>query len=181
MNSSSEKKHKSATENDLVAPTNQSTPGPGPFALHQDSWGRLVLTDAEGQEHVGVEPVRSFPVSDPAHGVSICDAEGRELVWIESLAGLPEQLRLCLEEELASREFVPVLLRILKVSAPSEPADWEVETDRGYTRLRINSEEDVRRLANHRAMVMDANGLRYLIPDTRTLDAGTARVLERYL
>ena len=152
-----------------------------PFALHRDGWGRLVLTDADGKEHVGVEPIRSFPISDPDRGISLCDAKGRELMWVDCLAQLPEPLRLHLQEDLASREFVPILQRILKVSAPIEPADWEVETDRGRTSFRVNNEDDVRRLANHRAMITDANGLRYLIPDTRVLDAITARVLERYL
>ena len=32
-----------------------------------------------------------------------------------------------------------------------------------------------------RALVIDAHGIRYLIPDTRTLDATSRRLLERYL
>ena len=161
--------------------TNEGGEEVPPFALHHDSWGRLVLTDADGKEHVSVEPIRSFPISDPDRGISLCDSKGRELMWVDSLADLPEPLRLHLQEDLACREFVPILQLILKVSAPIEPADWEVETDRGRTRFRVNNEDDVRRLANHRAMITDANGLRYLIPDTRALDAITARVLERYL
>ena len=50
----------------------------GDFELHHDAWGRLVLVDDEGHKYVGVEPVRAFPISDPDHFISLCDAESRE-------------------------------------------------------------------------------------------------------
>ncbi|MCE9532354.1 MAG: DUF1854 domain-containing protein [Planctomycetes bacterium] len=49
------------------------------------------------------------------------------------------------------------------------------------TRFPLKSDEDVRRLADHRALVIDAHGVRYLIPDLQTLDPGSQRLLERYL
>lgn len=151
------------------------------FKLHFDGWGQLVLTDADGRSHVGVEPVRCFPLSDPSRGIVVCDRAGRELVWVADLAELPTDLQRCLEDALASREFVPVLVRIVAVSAGTEPSEWDVETDRGHTRFRLNSEDDVRRLSADRAMITDALGVRYLIPSLRNLDDATARVLERYL
>lgn len=149
--------------------------------LSHDAWGRLVLTDAAGREHVGVEPVRAFPISDPRHSISICDADGRELIWIDDLDVLPAATRQMLEDDLARRQFVPVLTRIVKVSRASEPSEWDVETDRGPTRFPLKSEEDVRRLAGHSALITDAHGIRYLIPDIRAMDAGSRRILERYL
>jgi Domain of unknown function (DUF1854) len=155
--------------------------GPLPFALGRDAWGRLVLTDADGRRHTGVEPVRTFPLSDPRHGVALCDADGREVLWVEDLDGLPPPLHRQLEEELARREFVPVIRRVVRVSAPVDPSEWEVETDRGRTHFVLNSEDDVHRLDEDRALVTDAHGIRYLIPDTRQLDAASRRLLERYL
>jgi hypothetical protein len=151
-----------------------------PFTLGHDAWGRLVLTDADGRRHVGIEPVRAFPLSDPRHGVALCDADGREVVWIEDLDALPPPLRSQLEEELSRREFVPVIRRIVRVSAPVEPSEWDVETDHGRTHFVLNSEDDVNRLDDNRALVTDAHGIRYLIPDTRRLDAHSRRLLERY-
>jgi hypothetical protein len=155
--------------------------GPRPFHLHHDAWGRLVLTEADGRVYAGVEPVRAFPVSDPAHGIAVVDAEGHEVVWIDDLDALPAAVRAVLEEEFRRREFVPVLRRVVRVSAPVEPSEWEVETDRGPARFTLNSEDDVRRLGEHRALVIDAHGVRYLIPDLRTLDAASRHALERYL
>jgi hypothetical protein len=155
--------------------------GPRPFGLHRDAWGRLVLIDAYGRQHTGVDVVRAFPLSDPRRGIAICDAEGRELVWLADLDALPPPLAQQIEEELAKREFVPIIRRILKVSAPVEPSEWEVETDRGRTSFVLNSEDDVHELDAHRALITDAHGIRYLIADIEQLDATSRRLLERYL
>jgi len=156
-------------------------PGPRPFALSHDAWGRLVLTDADGRQHTGVELVRAFPLSDPRHGLAICDPHGRELLWIDNLDELPAPLIEQIEEELAQHEFVPVIRRVLRVSAPVEPSEWEIETDRGITRFVLNSEDDVNELSDNRALITDAHGIRYLIPDIEQLDVHSRRLLERYL
>ncbi|HEV3120736.1 MAG TPA: DUF1854 domain-containing protein [Isosphaeraceae bacterium] len=162
-------------------PAPASRDGEAWFSLARDAWGHLVLVDAEGKRTVGVEPVRAFPYSDPAHWISICDSSGREVVSVENLAELPSEVRTVLEEELALREFVPTIHRIVRVSSDSTPCLWDVETDRGPTRFTLNSEDDVRRLGPNRALVADSNGIRYLIPDTRALDIAGRRLLERYL
>jgi hypothetical protein len=149
--------------------------------LRYDAWGRLVLVDAHGREHVGVEPVRAFPISAPRHGISLLDAEGHELLWINDLDQVPRPIRELIEHDLARREFMPVLRRIVKVSAQAEPCEWQVETDRGPTRFVLGRDDDVRRLAEHGALITDSHGIRYLIPDLRTLDAASRRFLERYL
>jgi hypothetical protein len=155
--------------------------GPRPFGLHHDAWGQLVLIDADGRQHAGVEVVRAFPLSDPHHSIAICDARGRELVWLDDLDALPPPLAQQIGEELAKHEFVPIIRRILKVSAPVEPSEWEVETDRGRTSFVLNSEDDVHELDEHRALITDAHGIRYLISDIGQLDATSRRLLERYL
>jgi Domain of unknown function (DUF1854) len=160
---------------------NSSPVAAGAFGLSHDSWGRLVLIDSSGRRHSGVEPVRAFPIADPQHWISICDAEGRELVLVEDLAKIPQQVRQVLEDELARREFVPHVRRIVKVSTDVEPSEWDVETDRGRTRFMLNSSDDVRRLSPTSALLIDVHGTRYLIEDTRQLDAASRRVLELYL
>ena len=151
------------------------------FQLRHDPWGRLVMIDAEGTEHVGITPVRSFPVSAPDEGLAIVSAQGAELLWVPRLADLPPDERAAIETELAEREFTPVLRRIVRITSTIEPAEWEVETDRGITKFVIKSDDDIRRLDGDRAMILDASGIRYLIPDTRKLDSYSRRVLERYL
>jgi hypothetical protein len=151
------------------------------IAFSYDSLGRLVFRDAEGREHVDVTAVRGFPISEPDYGVSICDSAGRELFWIEKLGDLPAEPREMLRMDLARREFMPILQRIVRISTNAEPCQWEVDTDRGRTSFVLRSDEEVRRLDDRRAMVTDANGVSYLIPDLDALDAASRRYLERYL
>ena len=151
-----------------------------PFGLRHDAWGRLVLS-LNGEEHVGVEASRAFPLTSPRHMVSLCSAEGRELLWIEDLDALEAGVRAILEDELARRDFVPVLRRVVRVSAAVEPSEWEVETDRGVTKFLLNSEEDVYPLSGNRALITDSHGVRYLIADLEALDGHSRRLLERYL
>lgn len=153
----------------------------GRFNLRLDEWGRLVLIDTEGHEYNEVEAVRGFPISDPRRGIALVDRHGRELLWIDDLDELPEAERAVLEQELPRREFLPVLRRVVSVSGVAEPTVWDIETDRGAARFTLNSEDDIRRLSDGQAMLIDAHGVRYLIPELGTLDASTRRVLERYL
>jgi hypothetical protein len=151
------------------------------FSLEQDAFGRLVLNMPDGERHVGVRPVRGFPISDPRRGMAICTADGQELAWIDELDQLPTGTRSVLEAELAEGEFLPVITRIFRVSLQTNPCEWEVETDRGRTKFLLKSGDDVRRLEDRRALVTDAHGIRYLISDPESLDRHSRRILERYL
>lgn len=151
------------------------------FELQHDPWGRLTFIDATGQQHAEVSVVRAFPITDPMHMVAIISATGHELLLVHDLAELPDSQRCILEQELARREFLPVIRRIVKVSGRIEPCEWEVETDRGPRKFVLSAYEDVHRLASHRALVFDGEGIRYLIPDVRALDAASRSHLDRYL
>ncbi len=151
------------------------------FSLRIDAFGRLIYADATGIEYPDALPVRAYPLSDSEKWVILCDSKGRELHCIEDLTTLPLALRALLEDELARREFVPRIRRVIQVSSYLEPAEWEVETDRGLTRFVLKSEEDVRRLGPYSAMILDAQGVRYLVPDTRDLTAYGRRAVDRYL
>lgn len=151
------------------------------FDLSHDSFGRLVLIEAHGERHVGVEPVRLFPYSAKEEWISIVDSLGHELVLIDDLGRLPAPVRMKLEQELASREFVPVISRILDISAEADPSEWTVQTDRGRTRFVLNSEDDIRRLGPSQALITDATGVRFIIPDTSQLDPTSRRLLSKFL
>ena len=96
------------------------------FDLRRDAFGRLVLTDAQGREHVGVVAVRAFPISAPDEGVSVVDADGHELAWVPRLDELDDARRTLLTEALEQREFMPRLLRVTAVSSFASPSTWSV-------------------------------------------------------
>ncbi len=151
------------------------------FQLERDAHGRLVLTDDSGVRHVAVQPVRAFPLSAPDEGLSLVSAEGVELAWIDRPDTLPAAQRAMLDEELAQREFVPVILRLRSVSSFSTPSTWEVDTDRGPTRLVLKGEDDIRRLPAGALLIADRQGLPFFVKDRFALDRGSRRLLERFL
>lgn len=155
---------------------------PLPFTLRRDEHGRLVLHAADGSEHVGIVPVRAFPLSAPDGGpVSLVGPDGRERLWIERPEALPAPTRALLDEELARREFAPLIEQLLEVSTFSTPSTWTVHTDRGTTTLVLKGEEDIRRLGGHALLVTDSHGIGYRIADARALDRRSRRLLERFL
>jgi hypothetical protein len=151
------------------------------FKLSRDAFGGLLWVDAEGQRQEGVVPVRAFPLTAPADGISLVGAEGRELVWIDRLDALPEASRTLLEQELAARDFAPTLLKLHKVSSFGVPSTWQVSTDRGETSFVLKAEEDIRRLEGGALLIASAHGVQFRIPDAKTLDRGSRKLLERFL
>jgi hypothetical protein len=151
------------------------------FNLRRDAFGKLVLTNSEGEEFAGVAPVRSFPVQAPTRGISMVREGGKEVAWIDDLDSLPADLRALVTEELDSREFMPEILQIKSVSSFATPSTWSVKTDRGDTEFVLKGEEDIRRLGAYSLLVMDSHGIHFLIRDMFGIDKGSRRILDRFL
>lgn len=151
-----------------------------PHTLERDALGRLKFIDAAGVQHIGVYPVRAFPITSPNTGISIMDQSGKELCWFDGIQNIPEAELALIEGELAAREFMPVIQKITKVSTFATPSIWDIETDRGSTRIRLKGEEDIRRIAGNILLIADSNGLQFLIPDSTKLDKVSKKLLDRF-
>lgn len=150
--------------------------------LHRNPHGNLVLTLLDGTTHEGVTPVRAFPIAAPADGLSFVGADGHELLWIDRLDLLAAPERSLVEADLAVREFVPTIEKIVTVSSFSTPSTWQVQTDRGPAQLVLKTEEDIRRLAGRtRLLISSGEGLQFRIPDSTALDRQSRQFLERFL
>ncbi len=152
-----------------------------PVQFELDPWGRLLLVPPDGGAAIPVQPVRMFPISSPHCWVALCDPTGKEVLCLEDLVTLSPHNRHLLENELAAREFIPVIERVYHVSSLSEPCEWDVETDRGRTRFVLKAEDDVHRMNPTSAIFIDAHGTRYLIRDSHKLDPVSRRYVEWYL
>jgi len=150
------------------------------YQLHRDSFGRLIFTGSGGETNEAL-PVRAFPIGAPDEGVALVDPHGHELAWIERLEDLSADLRQLVEGELASREFMPVIERIVDVSSFATPSTWTVITNRGETKLILKGEEDIRRLPPPALLVADSNGIQFLIRNRQALDAHSRKILDRFL
>ena len=151
------------------------------FTLYSNAMGRLVLRGADGSEVDGVVPVRAFPISAPACGLALLDAEGHEVAWIDDPAALPEPSRSVLRAALASREFMPEIQRIDTVSSFATPSQWAIMTDRGATTLILRAEDDIRRLGHDGLLIADSYGIHYLVRDMRKLDRHSRKLLDHFL
>ena len=151
------------------------------FLLSRNQAGRLLLTLQDGRTHEGVVPVRAFPLLAPGEFVAFMSLEGKEVAWVDDLSTLPEEMRALVNEEIALREMMPTIQRIVSVSTLSTPSTWDVVTDRGATKLILKGEEDIRRLSGSTLIITDSHGLRFILPDMQALDKNSRRILDRFL
>ena len=151
------------------------------FTLSRDAYGQLVLTSRNGERHAGVVPVRAFPIGAPDDGIALVSGEGHEVGWVNRIADLPPELGRLVEEELASREFMPEIEKILEVSSFACPSTWQVATNRGGAALILKGEEDIRRLSQTRLLIADTHGIQFLVRDIAALDRHSRKLLDRFL
>jgi Domain of unknown function (DUF1854) len=151
------------------------------WQLSRNAFGRLVYLSAEGETFEGVAAVRAFPISAPGDGVALVAGDGRELAWIENLNALPAEISTLICDELARREFMPLIQHISKVSSFATPSTWRVDTDRGETSFVLRGEEDIRRVGPHALLIADSHGIQFLIPNLMELDIHSRRILDRFL
>ncbi len=151
------------------------------FELTRNRWGRLILTDEHGTAYEDVSVVPLFPITEPRKWISIISADGNEIVSIDELEAYSPEIQEHLNNELTYRDFVPRISKVLNVSGTSEPCEWHVQTNHGPTRFVLKSEDDIRRLSVHEVIIIDANGGRYRVDDTRKLDSRSLRYIEWYV
>jgi len=161
-----------------TSPPPPAEPARRPWRLERKPHGRLDFIDASGHRHVDVDVLRAFPVTAPEGHVAIVAEDGTELAWIDVLADVDPSLRGLLVEELAAREFLPVIESIESVS-DGDPAEWAVITDRGPRRFTVSGPDDVDRLADSSAVVVDTFGVRYQIRSVTALDPQSRRLFEK--
>lgn len=152
------------------------------FTLLRTPFGKLVLTNEAGDVFEGVVPVRAFPIQSPNNGISLVSTDGKEVAWVDALEDVAQPAQDLIRAELATREFMPVVTRIVSVTSYSTPCTWAVETDRGATEFVLRGDEDIRRIGKDNALLIaDAHGIQYLVRDQFAMDAHSKKILDRFL
>ena len=162
--------------------TPYNTPDRTHFALERDAFGKLILTTESGVRFESVVPVRAFPIQSPEVGISIVNTDSEEVAWVDKLVDLPEPAQSLIRQELAAREFMPVIAQIVSVTSFSTPCTWTVETDRGRTEFVLRGDEDIRRIGKDNALLIaDTHGIQYLVRDQFALNTASKKILDRFL
>lgn len=151
------------------------------FHLSRNAFGRLELTLPGSGLPQEVTPIRASPIAAPEKGISLMGSGGHELLWIDRLTDLPDAARVLVEEDLATREFVPEIESLRAVSSFATPSTWQVDTNRGPTSFVLKGEEDIRRLGATTLLIADSHGIQFLIRDLAALDWHSRRLLDRFL
>lgn len=152
-----------------------------PFTLRRDSFGKLIITLDNGDEFIGVTPVRAFPIQAPTKGISLVRDGGKEVAWIDDLAAMPEAIRTLISDEIGGREFIPEIISIKDVSSFATPCTWYVTTDRGDTEFVLKLDEDIRRIGEASLLVADSHGINFLVRDMFKIDKHSRKILDRFL
>jgi len=151
------------------------------FNLEKDVFGNIRLVLDSGQSYDQVRIIRAFPISDPENGFSIVNHDGHELVWFESFNQLSYENQRIAQASLEQIEFIPVISKITNLNTYALPSIWDIETDRGMTRLKLKTEQDIRRVSSEALLITDVNGIQYLIKNRKTLDKFSKKVLDRFM
>jgi hypothetical protein len=152
------------------------------WRLERTPFGQLNIVLGDGSRYEGVAPVRAFPIQSPDVGISIVSQDGKEVAWVEQLADLQQPEQNLIRDELAGREFMPVIERIVSVTSFSTPCTWSVQTDRGATSFVLRGDEDIRRLGSEGTLLIaDSHSIQYLVRDQYALDAASRRILDRFM
>jgi len=123
----------------------------------------------------------AFPIAAPDNGISLLDAEGHELVWIEHLSELSQRCGRCWNRKLASREFMPEIRRIKEVSSFATPSTWQVETDEVTPASSLRAKKTSAVSATPPCLIADSHGIQFLISDLAALDRASRKLLDRFL
>ena len=151
------------------------------FTLERNPFGKLILSNAQGERFEGVVPVRTFPIQAPEEGISMVSLDGHEVGWLDHLNDATQEAQQMLRAALAQREFMPVIERIVSVSSFSTPCTWSVQTDRGLTEFVLRGDEDIRRVGPTLLLITDSHGIQFLIRDPARLNKESRRILDRFL
>ncbi len=151
------------------------------FTLARNLAGKLQLITNDGEVYDGVYPTRAFPITAPEQGLSLLNQDGQELAWITSMSELPVAVHQLIIEELALREFMPVIHRIQHIASFTLPSTWKIDTDRGLTQLILRAEDQIWRLSPTRLLIIDSHGVNFLIPDLDQLDKHSRKLIDRFL
>jgi ATP-binding cassette, subfamily B, bacterial len=150
------------------------------LTLERDAGGYLWAVNDKAGVREKVVPRRCFPLTHPEGFVSLLDPRGRDRVCIEDVTALDPESRQALIAALGQSEFLPKVVRILRISNQGTSTRWQVVTDRGEQTFIVDQEDNIRRLDDGRHIITDAVGMRYLVPESDKLDSHSRRCLGRY-
>ena len=151
---------------------------PKRLKISRNQFAELEAELPDGSVHAPVEPVRTFPLTQPNQYISLLDSHKNELGLIEDLNQLKKADQTVLAEELEKCYFMPKITKIHFIEGRFGVTEWEVETDSGSVSFDLRSRNDIAALDDGRVLIKDIDGNRYEIVNYHRLDPKSVVLLE---
>ena len=140
-----------------------------------------ILVDAEffgGGKKEGLQPRRLFPISGLTRYIALMDEEGEAVCIISNLDNLMPESRKAIASALEEYYMIPKILKVTKWKEKYGNHVWTAETTHGLVDIEItDTSNHVKKLFDDRVLVKDASDNRYEIPDLKTLDANSLKLI----
>ena len=146
--------------------------------INRNQFAELEAELPDGSIHAPVEPVRTFPLTQPNQYISLLDADKNELGLIEDINQLEKADQIVLVEELEKCYFMPKITKIHFIEGRFGVTQWEAETDSGTVFFDLRSRNDLTSLDGGRVLIKDVDGNRYEIVNYHRLDPKSRILLE---
>jgi len=161
-----------------ISVTDAETPDPSaaePIVLRRGVDGKLWL--ARRGVRVAVDVVRCFPWTAPRRFLSLRDADGQELAFVDDLGNLDPESRAVVEETLERASFVLDIVQIRSISEDFELRSWHVVTGRGERVFQTPLDAWPRRLPDGALILEDVYGDLFRVSAPEALDAQSRSLL----
>ena len=146
--------------------------------ISRNQFAELEAELPDGSVHAPIEPVRTFPLTQPNQYISLLDAHKNELGLIEDINQLKEADRTILVEELEKCYFMPKITKIHALEGQFGVTQWDAETEVGSVSFDLRSRNDITALDSGRVLIKDVDGNRYEIANYHQLDPKSIALLE---
>ena len=162
--------------------TQEKTPDPRSLKLFYEPKDRLRLTVGDEKSYHTVKPAWAAPLSRPGQYLALLDGKGNEIVTLPDPAALPPDSLAAAQEELRRRYLTATVRAVTHAKQEFGATYWSVQTDRGDRDfVTQNLQENAVWLSATHLLLLDVDGNRFEITDTRQLDPASQRYIETIL
>ena len=154
---------------------------PKDVRLQLDQFQDLTLVLRDSRRYAPVRVLPTLPLSSPYAYVAFMDRDGQEIGFLKDARRLDRKSLAVLESELDKAYYLPIITRIYSVERAFPGSDWHVETDRGERRLKLRFQRESRSIGGGRILLVDVEGMKYLVRNHRHLDAQSRQLLEEFV
>jgi hypothetical protein len=153
------------------------------YRLFHSPKDRLRMTVGDKESYITVKPTWAAPLSHPKRYLALVNGKGEEIATItDPEKDLTPDSFDAVQQEIAKRYLTATVQSIVSAKGEFGSTYWHVESNRGERDFVTQSlQENAQWLSATHLLLIDVDGNRFEIPDTRELDVRSRGILEAIL